>query len=181
MIEAVVDSIRVNLVSQTRIVFLKELHGARHLPIFIGESEANAIAMEIQGMVSPRPQPWDLLKTIIGDLNSSVDRVVVSELSHDIFFARIVLSANGRVLEVDSRASDAIALAVRVKCPIMVEDAVMDSAGVEVDVDDDEDDDSGGDGTAIAASSGGDDERLSVFRDFIDTLDLDDFERRRGN
>jgi uncharacterized protein len=174
MIETVVDSIRVNLVTQSRVVFLKEIHGERHLPIWIGEFEAQAIAMELQGMASPRPLPYDLLKSIVVDLNGTVERVVVTELSQEVFFARIVIDAGGRVVELDSRPSDAIALAVRVRCPILVDDMVMDRAGVSMDSD--EDDDGEPDGLPEGVSE----DDLSIFREFINTLDLDDFEKRRG-
>lgn len=180
MIETVVDSIRVNLVTQSRVVFLRELNGDRHLPIWIGEFEANAIAMELQGNPSPRPLPYDLLKSLIGELNGTVEKIVVSDLSQDVFFARIVVDVAGRAVEIDSRPSDAIALAVRARCPILVEDQVMERAGVSMDSDIELDAD-GTDSTDADAATPGEDDSLSVFRDFINTLDLDDFEKRRGN
>lgn len=180
MIETVVDSIRVNLVTQSRVVFLREVHGDRHLPIWIGEFEAHGIAMELQGNPSPRPLPWDLIKSFVSELNGTFERVVVNDLSQDVFLARIVVDVGGRIIEIDSRPSDAIALAVRVGCPILVEDIVMDRAGVSADLDDADDDDSSdaGDEQEIASSIAED--QLGVFRDFINTLDLDDFEKRRG-
>ena len=175
MIETVVDSIRVNLVTQNRVLFLRELQGDRHLPIWIGEFEAHAIAMELQGMVAQRPMPYDLLKSLVGDLNGTINRVMVTELSQDIFFARIVVEVGGQVLEVDSRPSDAIAVAVRARCPIFVDDLVMDRAGISISSDDDEDDDGIESATGEESVSS---DQLSVFRDFINTLDLDDFEKR---
>ncbi|MGH2533984.1 MAG: bifunctional nuclease family protein [Thermomicrobiales bacterium] len=180
MIETVVESIRVNLVTQNRVVMLKEVQGERHLPIWIGDFEAQAIAMELQGLAAPRPLPYDVMKSIVGDMGGSVDRILVTDLAQDVFFARIVIAVNGRTVEIDSRPSDAIALAVRTRAPIMVDESVMDRAGVSLDADDEDD---GKPGQPGAESTGApiDEERLSVFRDFINTLDLDDFDRKRGS
>jgi uncharacterized protein len=182
MIETIVESIRVNLVTQNRVVFLKEVHGERHLPIWIGDFEAQAIAMELQGVASPRPLPYDLMKALIGDLDGRVERVLVTDLSQDVFFARIVIRLPNRTVEVDSRPSDAIALAVRTGAPILVDESVMERAGVSLDGDGDAEDDA--DATPSLerdVSSNVDEERLSVFKEFINTLDLDDFDRKRGN
>ena len=181
MIETVVESIRVSLVTQHRVVILKEVHGDRHLPIWIGAYEAEAIAMELQGVVAARPLPYDLIKAIVGDLGGAVERIVVTELSQDIYYARIVIQQNGRSVEIDSRPSDAIAIAVRARVPILVDDAVMERAGVTLsDTDGDADDEE----SPVAETSSGErisEEQLSVFRDFINTLDLDDFDRKKGN
>jgi bifunctional DNase/RNase len=175
MIETIVESIRVSLVTQARVVILKEVEGERHLPIWIGPFEAEAIAMELQSIPSTRPLPYDLLRSVIGELGAEVQRILITEISNDVFYARIVLSTNGSSVEIDSRPSDAIALAVRVKVPIFVDDSVMDRAGVRLEDDeDDESDEPVRDGAPIS------EERLGVFRDFINTLDLDDFERK-GN
>ena len=175
MIETIVESIRVSLVTQARVVILKEVEGERHLPIWIGPFEAEAIAMELQSIPSSRPLPYDLLRSVIGELGAEVQRILITEISNDVFYARIVLNANGSSVEIDSRPSDAIALAVRVKVPIFVDDSVMDRAGVRLEDDDDEESDEPvRDGAPIS------EERLGVFRDFINTLDLDDFERK-GN
>lgn len=179
MIETVVESIRVSLVTQHRVVILKEVNGERHLPIWIGAYEAEAIAMELQGVTAARPLPYDLMKALIGDMGGAVDRIVVTDLSQDVFYARIVIQQNGRAVEVDSRPSDAIALAVRSRVPILVDESVMDRAGVTLGADGDGDDDGG-----RRETEGGervDDERLSVFRDFINTLDLDDFDKKKGS
>jgi bifunctional DNase/RNase len=182
MIETVVESIRVSLVTQHRVVILKEVDGERHLPIWIGSYEAEAIAMELQGVSASRPLPYDLMRTIIDDMGGAVERIAVTDLSDDVFYARIVLRQNGREVEIDSRPSDAIALAVRSRVPILVDDSVMEKAGVMLSTDDED-----GEGDAIPAqpdlerAEGVDEERLSVFRDFIDTLDLDDFDRKKGN
>jgi uncharacterized protein len=178
MIETVVDSISVNLVTQNRIVCLREVHGDRHLPIFIGDFEALGIAMELQGSTSPRPMPWDLIRTFIAELNGTIERVVVNDLSQDVFFARIVVNVAGRIVEIDSRPSDAIAIAVRAHCPILVEDIVMDRAGVNTEVDLEIDDETVVTGERTLSAQSDD---LGIFRDFINTLDLDDFEKRRGS
>jgi bifunctional DNase/RNase len=115
-------------------------------------------------------------------MGGAVERIAVTDLSDDVFYARIVLRQNGREVEIDSRPSDAIALAVRSRVPILVEDAVMEKAGVMLSADDDD-----GEGEAVSTqpelerAEGVDEERLSVFRDFINSLDLDDFERKSGN
>ena len=103
MIETVVESIRVSLVTQHRVVILKEVNGERHLPIWIGSYEAEAIAMELQGVTASRPLPYDLIRTIIDDMGGTVDRIAVTDLSDDVFYARIVLQQNGREVEIDSR------------------------------------------------------------------------------
>jgi uncharacterized protein len=141
MIETVVESIRVNLVTQNRVVILKELQGDRHLPIWIGDFEAQAIAMELQGLASPRPLPYDLIKSVIGDLGGTVERILVTDLAQDVFYARIVIGVDGRTVEIDSRPSDAIALAVRTHTPILVEESVMDRAGVSLDAEEGEEED----------------------------------------
>jgi bifunctional DNase/RNase len=179
MIETMVESIRVSLVTQHRVVVLKELNGERHLPIWIGAYEADAIAMELQGVTAARPLPYDLMKSLIGDMGGSVDRIVVSDLAQDVFYAQIVIQQNDRSVELDSRPSDAIALAVRSGVPILVAESVMEKAGVALGSDGDED--ASAEEIPVAELTDRvDDERLSVFRDFINTLDLDDFDRKKG-
>jgi bifunctional DNase/RNase len=171
MIETIVESIRVSLVSNHRVVILKEVEGQRHLPIWIGQFEAEAIAVELQGMGSPRPLTHDLLKSVINEMGGRVNRILVTDLNRDVFYARIVVELNGRSLEIDSRPSDAIALAVRVKAPILVEDDVMARAGVIFG------DESGSEPPTIERTDEVSDERLSVFRDFVNSLDLDDLDK----
>lgn len=181
MIETVVESIRVSLVNQNRVVILKELEGSRHLPIWIGVYEAEAIAMEIQGVTAARPLPYDLVKAAIADLGGEIERVAVTELSDEIYYARIFVRQGDRSVEIDSRPSDAIAIAVRAQVPILVAEQVMDQASLVPDGDDDDDDATP---AAVEAESlggsGGSEEDLSVFRDFINTLDLDDFDKKAG-
>lgn len=181
MIEAVVDSIRVSLVTQQRVVFLREVSGERHLPIWIGPFEAEAIAMELQGVQAKRPLPYDLLKTVIASLGGRIARIEVTALNDAVFYARIILDVNGRQVPIDSRPSDAIALGVRAKVPILVAESVMDEAGVELGAQGDEDEVEGveapEDDTRAAAPIP--EEKLSVFRDFINSLDIDDLGKKR--
>jgi bifunctional DNase/RNase len=175
MIEAIVDSIRVNLVTQNRVLFLREVQGDRHLPIWIGEFEAQAIVLEMQGMTPQRPLPYDLLMSVLGDLDARVARVVVNDLSHDIYYARIVVERASETFEIDSRPSDAIAVAVRAHCPIFVDDTVMERAGVNIT---EEDGEEAGETEEAEGRLPGEDESLTIFRDFINTLDVDDLDTR---
>ena len=176
MIEAIVDSIRVNLVTQNRVLFLRELAGDRHLPIWIGEFEAQAIVLEMQGISPQRPLPYDLMMSLIGDLDARVVRVVINDLSQDIYYARIVIDRAGENVEIDSRPSDAIAIAVRAHCPIFVDESVLERAGVSIMEDEDAEE---GDVTpGVEAGSASEDETLTVFRDFINTLEIDDHDTR---
>lgn len=192
MIETTVESIRVSLVTQNRVVILKEVDGDRHLPIWIGAYEAEAIAMELQGVPATRPLPYDLMRSILTELGATIDRIVISELNDQVFFARVILDHNGRTVELDSRPSDAIALAVRTGSKILVADSIMEQVGVAMDGDDGDEseltqhiDEAVADPTtpptdAREAPAGTrSEEGLGVFRDFINSLDLDDFDKKR--
>lgn len=181
MIETVVESIRVSLVTQHRVVILKEVAGERHLPIWIGPFEAEAIAMELQGVQAARPLPYDLIRTIIGDMGGEVREILVTDLAQDVFYARIVIDQDGRTLEIDSRPSDAIALAVRTKVPILVDESVMDRAGVKLEAEAEEAEEGEAPEREATAEAGPSEADLSVFRDFINSLDLDDFDKKRDN
>ncbi|HET9661915.1 MAG TPA: bifunctional nuclease family protein [Thermomicrobiales bacterium] len=184
MIETVVKSIRFNRITNNRVVLLKETAGERYLPIWIGEFEAHAIAMELQGVEAPRPLPYDLMRAMLSELGGSVEHVFVNDLSMDVFYARVVVSVNGRTIELDSRPSDAIALAVRSGATIFVDESVMDRAGVNLDDDDAPlDAERSGSSSPVEqrAEPRPDDEKLSIFRDFINTLDSDEFDRGRGD
>ena len=181
MIETVVESIRVSLVSQHRVVILKEVAGERHLMIWIGAFEADAIAMALQGVDAARPLPYDLMKAIVGDLGGRIDRILVTDLSQDIFYARIVVQRDGQAVEIDSRPSDAIALAVRAQVPILVDESVMERAGVTLNGDGEPEDEASPAAVETEPPSRAEEERLSVFRDFINSLDFDGFDKKRGN
>jgi len=171
MIEVVIDSVRVSLMSQHRIVVLREESGERYLPIWIGPFEADAITIQLQGIEAGRPMTHDLLRQITESLDGEITHVVISDLQNETFFAEIVLEANGETLEIDSRPSDAVALAVRVNVPIYVADEVMEKAGMEPE---EELGPLDRDGEAPEEQPGETgDEDLDVFRDFIEGLDID--------
>lgn len=182
MIEMVIDSIRVSLMNYQRVVILKEKLADRYLPIWIGPAEADAIAVKLQKVSVPRPLTHDLLSSIIDTLGASINSIIVNDLKNDTFFAKIYLDLDGGQLEVDSRPSDALALAVRVDAPIFVDESVLDKAGILLDKETgkpifEETELTNGEGKKLS-----DDElnRLSVFRDFIDTLDWEDFDKRKS-
>lgn len=133
MFEMEIDSIRVSLMNYQRVVILKEKASDRYLPIWIGPAEADAIAVKLQEVSVPRPLTHDLLNSVIGSLGANISRIVVTDLSNDTFYAKIVLQADGKWIEIDSRPSDAIALAVRTETPIFAEEAVMDKASIVLD------------------------------------------------
>lgn len=170
MVEMSVESVRINLATNQRVVILKEGQGERYLFIWIATAEAYSIAMELQGTTSLRPLTHDLLKNVITELGGKIVSVIVNDLADDIFYARVVLDAAGRHVEIDSRPSDAIALAVRTKAPIYVAESVLDSAGVTLQnaVDQEE--------TTARAAGSDEPDNLDVYRDFINSLDaLDEF------
>jgi bifunctional DNase/RNase len=177
MVEVTIDSIRVSLMSQHRVVILKDVDSDRYLPIWIGPFEADAITIILQEQEVPRPLTHDLLKNVIHQLGGTVEQIVISELKNEVFYARIIVEANGRTLEIDSRPSDAIALAVRVRVPIYIEEAVMDKAAVQPEAEVEAEEGAGG---ARQAES---DEKLDAFKEFLDTLDLDDLEsgKKKGD
>jgi len=172
MIEMVVESIRMSLLNYQRVVILKEKNAERYLPIWIGPAEADAIAIELQNVSVARPLTHDLLRNVIAALGAKVTSIVVNDLANDTFYARIIMDAGGRHLEIDSRPSDAIALAVRVKVPIFAEESVLEKAGIYLDGDTPKKDQTG---TVDEKEL----EKLGPFRDFINTLDLSDFDERK--
>jgi uncharacterized protein len=183
MIEVTVDSIRVSLMNYQRVVILKEKTAERYLPIWIGPSEADAIAVKLQGVSVPRPLTHDLLFSVINALAATINSIVVSDLKNDTFYAKIILSVDGEQMEVDSRPSDALALAVRAEVPIFAEEAVMDKAGILLDRETGKPV-SSPDGVAgkDADTKVSEDEmkKMSAFYDFINTLDLEDFDKRKS-
>jgi len=176
LIELVIDSIRVGLRHYRRVVVLKEKDADRYLPIWIGADVADAIAFRLQDVSVPRPQTHDLLSNLIKELGGTVVSVVVNDLKDDTFFAQIRIERDGVTLEIDSRPSDAIALAVRAEVPIYVVDDVLERAGVVLD---DEGQPIEGAGAEVARPATAEElEKLSVFRDFVSGLDLDDLGNR---
>lgn len=174
MKELSIESIRLSLMNYQRVVILREKDADRYLPIWIGPAEADAIAVRLQDVSVARPLTHDLLRNTIEQLGGKVTYIVVCDLSNDTFFARIVLDVNGQTMEIDSRPSDAIALAVRVEVPIYAEDEVLDRAGVVLD--------EGGQPQGADEGTGkpvdpAELERLGAFKDFIEGLDLSDFDQ----
>jgi bifunctional DNase/RNase len=176
MIEMVIESIRVSLMNYQRVVILKEKESDRYLPIWIGPAEADAIAVRLQEVAVSRPLTHDLLRSIIDALGGSIQYIVVNDLTNDTFYARIIMEVDGRSMEIDSRPSDAIALAVRVQVPIFAEEAVLDKAGVRLDQE--SIGEKAGEGERHTEAKPEELEKLSPFRDFIDSLDMDDFDKR---
>ena len=127
-IEMTIKGLMVDPVTNVPIILLRDADGQKVLPIWVGIFEANAIALQIENVTPQRPMTHDLLKNVITDLKGSVQKVVVSDLKDSTFYAVIYLEVNGATVAVDSRPSDAIALALRARCPIFVEDSVLTSA-----------------------------------------------------
>ncbi len=184
MIEMTIDSIRVSLMNYQRVVILKEKMAERYLPIWIGAAEADAIAVKLQGVTVPRPLTHDLLRLVIDTLGASIDSIIVSDLKNDTFYAKIILNIDGGQVEVDSRPSDALALAVRTDVPIYTEEAVLDKAGILLDketgkpiFEEGEGDEGSGKGKKVSEE---DMKKMSAFYDFINTLDLEDFDKRKS-
>jgi len=172
LVEMVVESVRVHMLSSRHVVILKEAARDRYLPIWIGPWEASAIAMKLQGLTPERPLTHDLFATTLEELGARIDRVVISELADETFHARIMLERDGRTVEVDARPSDALALAVRSGVRIFAADAVLEQAalGGDAGIVDDE----GEEGSTLEPT--GEqlvDPRLDVFRDFVNSLDAD--------
>jgi bifunctional DNase/RNase len=151
--EMVVESVRVHMLSSQHVVILKESERERYLPIWIGPWEANAIAMKLQGVSPERPLTHDLFSRTLAELGVTVRRIVVSDLADETYRARLVLELDGEVREIDARPSDAIALAIRAGVPIYATEQVLDRAGVVPETDEDE--------------------KLSVFREFVNSLEVD--------
>jgi uncharacterized protein len=128
LIEMTIKGLMVDPITNMPIVILKDKDGDRVLPIWVGIFEANAIALQIENIATPRPMTHDLLRNVITDLNGQVDRVVVSDLKDNTFYAIIHLTVRGERVAVDARPSDAIALALRTRSPILVEETVIDNA-----------------------------------------------------
>src|SRR5436190_13522464 len=127
-IEMSIKGLMVDPITNMPIVILRDRDGQRVLPIWVGIFEANAIALQIENVSTPRPMTHDLLRNVIQDLKASVQKIVVCDLQENTFYALIHLSLNGETVAIDARPSDAIALALRTCAPIFVEDAVIDHA-----------------------------------------------------
>jgi uncharacterized protein len=181
MIEVTIDSVRVNLMSPQRLVILREVGADRYLPIWVGQHEAEAITVALQEVEMIRPLTHDLLKNVFTTLNAKIKRIEIVALKEDIFYGNIVAEVNGHETNVDSRPSDAIALAVRAHVPILVDEGVLKNAGItpEVDVETSPGTAAPRPRTAKPAPPIGEvsKERLSVFEDFLGKLDLDKLDK----
>src|SRR5688572_30078034 len=155
MIEMQLEGVRVELPTNQPIVLLRERDGERYLPIWIGAAEAAAIALSLQGVVTPRPMTHDLMKTMLEDLAVQVRRIVVTELRESTFFATIEMQRETATFEVSSRPSDAIALAVRMAVPIFASEEVLEEASILI--------------------PGEEDEEVEKFREFLDNISPEDF------
>ena len=159
MREMVIYGVSFDLVGKQPIVLLKTAEGNRFLPIWIGHPEAAAILMKLQGASTPRPMTHDLFTSVLGELDAKVEKITVTDLKENTFFAVITLAREGGAeIEIDSRPSDAIALAVRVDAPIFAADAVIDEASIEFEGDEVDED-----------------EIVDQFKEFLDRVSPDEF------
>jgi bifunctional DNase/RNase len=156
MIEMSLAGVRIELPTNQPIVLLREAEGERFLPIWIGQAEAAAIALALQGVVTPRPMTHDLLKNILEEIAVQVENIVITELREGTFYAVINMQRNGTAYEISSRPSDAIALAVRLNCKIFASEEVLNEA-------------------SILIPSGDDDEEVEKFREFLENVNPEDF------
>ena len=164
LVEMVVDSVRVHMLSSQHVVILRESERDRYLPIWIGPWEANSIAMRLQGSVPERPLTHDLMAAILKELHVTVKRVVIVDLARETFHARLVVEdATGHEIEIDSRPSDALAIAVRLDAPILADADVLERAGIEIEKPDQDEEE---------------DERLAVFREFVNSLPFEGGDER---
>jgi bifunctional DNase/RNase len=157
LIEMNLAGVRIELPSNQPIVLLREVDGERYLPIWIGAPEAGAIALALQGVVTPRPMTHDLLKNILEEMAVQVSSIVITELREGTFYAIINMQRNGTSYEVSSRPSDAIALAVRLKCKILVSEEVLSEASI------------------LIPSGEEEEEELEKFREFLENVNPEDF------
>jgi bifunctional DNase/RNase len=170
MVEVTIDSIRVSLMNQQRIVILREVDAERYLAIWVGVYEAEHLTIALQDVKIARPLTYDLFKNIIKSLDAQILRVEVVALREETFYGVIVMEINGEIINIDSRPSDALNLAIRTNVPILVAQEVMDSAGI-IPEEDEVRDDMDVDSESLSDTS---EERLSVFEDFLENLDIDD-------
>ena len=127
-IEMTIKGLMIDPITNMPIIILRDSEGQHVLPIWVGVFEANAIALQIENVTTPRPMTHDLLKNVIQDLKASIEKIVVSDLKENTFYALIYLHVSGEIVAVDARPSDAIALALRARAPIFVEERVIDNA-----------------------------------------------------
>ena len=158
MIEMSLAGVRLELPTNSPIVLLREASGERYLPIWIGQNEAAAIAIALQGVVTPRPMTHDLLKNILDEMAVQVDHIAITELRDGTFYALITMRRNGTAYEVSSRPSDAIALAVRLGCKIFANEEVLTEAAI------------------LIPNEGEEEEEVEKFREFLENVKPEDFQ-----
>lgn len=184
MVEMMIDSVRVSLTNQQRIILLRELEGELFLPIWVGPYEAEAITIALQEIEVARPQTHDLLLSALNHLRARLVRVEVVALRGDVFYGNLVVEVNGGMMEIDSRPSDAIALAVRAHVPIFVSRQVLQDAGIspekEINSEADEAENHAKSKPEFSGTEAESSERLSVFEDFLENINLDDLSGKPG-
>jgi len=171
MIEVKVETVQASWVSPHRVLVLKELDTERYLPIWIGGFEADAISMRLLGQEPPRPLTHDLLVNLMETLNAGLAYIYISSLTNNTFYARLVLQKNDKEIEMDSRTSDAVAIAVRCSVPIYVHEDVMQEAGVEPELSLLEEE-----GVGFGHDHVDQTKDLGAFRDFLNTLNMEDMD-----
>lgn len=199
MIEVEVNSIRVSLMGQNRVVLLKDINSDRYLPIWIGQYEADAITVELQEKsLFKRPMTHDLLRNVIREMGGTLVHILVNDVRNDIFYARLVVDIEGRRVEIDSRPSDAIAIAVRAHAPIFVNESVMDKSSIQPEAEIDIYEEPKIDTESLFGSSNRpaekpddilgeshaesvDESQFSAFADFVNSLDLDELDDSEDN
>jgi uncharacterized protein len=175
MVEVIIDSIRVHLMAPQRVLVLKQTDSARYLTIWVGPYEAEAITIALQEVEVARPLTHDLIKNIFAAFNARITRIEIVKLQDDIFYGNIIAEVDGSEIRIDSRPSDAIAIAVRAHVPILVHEDVMDVAGMSPEQDmPNTTSSTSARKEAPAPLSDEANDRLSIFKDFIDKLDIDD-------
>jgi bifunctional DNase/RNase len=172
LIEVQIDSVRVHLMTPNRLVVLKQVNSERYLPIWVGPYEAEAITIALQEVEMSRPLTHDLLKNVFHALNARITRVEVVKLENDTYYGTIVAEVDGREVRVDSRSSDAIALAVRAHVPILVHPSVMEKASIIPEEDMPQESEKSQKSEPAPLTQEGV-ERLSVFENFLEKLDFD--------
>ena len=159
MQEMVIYGVSFDMVGKQPIVLLKTVSGNKFLPIWIGHAEAAAILMKLQGAETPRPMTHDLLSDVVSELNAEIAKITVTELRENTFYAQITLRAAASEIEIDSRPSDAIALAVRSDAPIFADDSVIEESAIEFELEDDVNEE----------------QMVEEFKKFLDDVKPDDF------
>ena len=174
MVEVVIDSVRVSLTNQQRIIILRDVNQERYLPIWIGAYEAEAITISLQEIELARPQTHDLLKNILTNLNARLLRVEVISLEDDVFYGNLVVESNGNIVNIDSRPSDALALAVRSHVPVLVDEDILEKAGIvpEEEIDNETEEEEEQEIPRKTEPQASSEDRLSVFEDFLENLNL---------